>query len=78
MIEQRDIMIKYKQTYDLEDIVFTFKGKSIPGSSLAILLGLTEESSKMVNQTEAVRAVAESGNGKPGLIQCEQLDGPAS
>ena len=36
--------------HDLERAVFTFKGKSVPGSKLAALLGLTDETGEEASQ----------------------------
>jgi len=39
--------------YDLEHATFVFKGKSVPGSKLAALLGLTDDAEREETREEA-------------------------
>lgn len=59
MLEQDDLLEDMgPAVHDLEHTVFVFKGRSVPGSKLAELLGLIE------GQSELLSRRAEKVNGK--------------
>ena len=54
-LERRILPTSYHSTYDLEKCSFTYKGRIVPGKTLAALLGITSEGEQLGSEHSATQ-----------------------